>query len=104
MFTGLVLWVLTLGLIFLFAYAFVNSFKGLGVHTQKLFPPKEEMNSCQGLPRVHPESLGSSRCRRQEAAQQTSGGGTEQGEQTPLPGAFPSVRWASLHPDQIQAG
>lgn len=46
----------------------------LCVHTQKLFPPKEEMNSCQGLPRVHPESLGSSRCRWQEAAQQTSEG------------------------------
>ena len=89
---------------FFFFFQVSERFNAVCVHTQKLFPPKEEMNSCQGLPRVHPESLGSSRCRRQEAAQQTSGGGTEQGEQTPLPGAFPSVRWASLHPDQIQAG
>lgn len=44
------------------------------VHTRKLFPPKEEINLCQGVSRVHPESLGSSRCRWQEAAQQTSEG------------------------------
>ena len=61
--------------LFLFFFFQVSErFNAVCVHTQKLFPPKEEMNSCQGLPRVHPESLGSSRCRRQEAAQQTSEG------------------------------